>query len=280
MNPHPTSAGCRGLTVAYVDAAESHRELPAQDYIRIILPGGTGATLYARHQAGNGRSQEKTIHFPEIAVVPPRKAVDLSSNARADLTIISLDREFCEREACAALGHAEPIVENYGAPDPFVRSIGNVLRSGLRDGRPPSVPYLESVARALAVHLVEHYGREIRTPECRGLAPHRLNRVLAIIDERLGEALHVDDLAAEVHMSPFHFARMFKHSTGLAPHMYITSRRMERAKALLAQGAMPLAHIALRVGYQTQAHFTGVFHAQVGMTPRRYRLRHAQRPQQ
>jgi AraC family transcriptional regulator len=277
MNPIPTSAGCKDLTVAYVDAAGSHRELPAQDDIRIILPGGSGARLYARHQGGNGRRQQKTIHFPEIAVVPPRKAVDLSSEVPGDVTIISLDREFCEREACAALGHAAPIVENYGAPDPFVRRIGNVLRIGLRAGRPPSVPYLESLARALAVHLVEHYGREIPVPRCRGLAPHRLNRVLAMIEERLGGAIHVDELAAAVHMSPFHFARMFKHSTGLAPHMYITSRRMEQAKKMLAESAVPLAQVALRVGYQTQAHFTGVFHSQVGMTPRRYRVRHAKR---
>ena len=41
---------------------------------------------------------------------------------------------------------------------------------------------------------------------------------------------------------------------------------------VLASAAMPLAQVATRVGYQTQAHFTGVFHREVGVTPRSYRL--------
>ena len=106
-----------------------------------------------------------------------------------------------------------------------------------------------------------------------GLAPHRLQRVLACIEARLAEPIQVRELADEIHMSPFHFARMFKLSTGLAPHAYITRQRMDRAKSLLATTQLPLLEVASRVGYQTQAHFTGVFHRYVGTTPRVYRLR-------
>ena len=105
-----------------------------------------------------------------------------------------------------------------------------------------------------------------------GLAPHRLQRVLACIETRLAEPIQVRELADEIHMSPFHFARMFKLSTGLAPHAYITQQRMERAKELLATTMLPLLEVAARVGYQTQAHFTGVFHRYIGTTPRVYRL--------
>jgi AraC-like DNA-binding protein len=114
---------------------------------------------------------------------------------------------------------------------------------------------------------------------CRGLSSNRLKRVLGTIEARLGESILVADLAAEAHMSPFHFARMFKHTTGQAPHVYITAQRMERAKSLLIDGSLSLAEIARRVGYQTQAHFTGVFHANVGLTPRQFRVRNGQRPQ-
>ena len=105
-----------------------------------------------------------------------------------------------------------------------------------------------------------------------GLAPHRLQRVIACIEARLAEHVQVRELADEIHMSPFHFARMFKLATGHAPHAYITRRRMERAKELLASTQLPLLEVAARVGYQTQAHFTGVFHRYVGTTPRVYRL--------
>ena len=105
-----------------------------------------------------------------------------------------------------------------------------------------------------------------------GLAPHRLQRVLSCIETRLAERIQVRELANEIHMSPFHFARMFKLATGHAPHAYITHQRMDRARELLAQTQLPLLEVAARVGYQTQAHFTGVFHRYVGTTPRVYRL--------
>jgi len=107
-----------------------------------------------------------------------------------------------------------------------------------------------------------------------GLAPHRLKRVLGCIEARLAEPVQVSELASEVHMSPFHFTRMFKLATGHAPHKYLTLRRMERARELLATSDMPIAAIAAAVGYQTQAHFTGVFARHSGATPKVYRVRH------
>ncbi|MGZ5598652.1 MAG: helix-turn-helix domain-containing protein [Usitatibacter sp.] len=105
-----------------------------------------------------------------------------------------------------------------------------------------------------------------------GLAPHKLNSVLAHIEEHIAESVSVRRLADAVHTSPFHFARMFKVAMGCPPHLYVTLLRMERAKNLLVNSALPLVEIAASVGYQTQAHFTGVFHKHVGTTPRTYRL--------
>lgn len=105
-----------------------------------------------------------------------------------------------------------------------------------------------------------------------GLAPHKLQKVLAYIEEKLAEPVGVRELASQVHMSPFHFARRFKQAVGTPPHGYITQVRIERAKALLAGTNVPLIEVATRVGYRTQAHFTGVFHRYVGTTPRAYRL--------
>ena len=102
----------------------------------------------------------------------------------------------------------------------------------------------------------------------------KLHRVLACIEQRLPQSIRVEELAKEAQMSPFHFARTFKKAVGHPPHAYITHLRMERAKAFLAEGKLSLREIARAVGFQTQAHFSGVFHKRVGMTPRTYRLRH------
>jgi AraC family transcriptional regulator len=106
----------------------------------------------------------------------------------------------------------------------------------------------------------------------RGLQQHKLHVALCYIEDRIGEPIGVRDLAAQLHMSPFHFARRFKQAVGHPPHAYITQVRIERAKRLLASSTLPLVNIAMAVGYRTQAHFTGVFHKTVGSTPRTYRL--------
>ena len=67
---------------------------------------------------------------------------------------------------------------------------------------------------------------------------------------------------------------MAKPSTDCSPHEYLTRRRLERARQLLAGSDLSMLQIAHTVGYRTQAHFTRVFHEGTGTTPRRYRLAH------
>lgn len=106
----------------------------------------------------------------------------------------------------------------------------------------------------------------------RGLAPERLQAVLSYIEQHSGETICVRDLAAMAKLSPFHFARLFKTAVGVPPYGYVTRMRMERAKSLLRDTDIALGMVATRVGFRTQAHFTGVFHKHVGTTPRVFRM--------
>ena len=111
-----------------------------------------------------------------------------------------------------------------------------------------------------------------------GLRPDRLGQVLDRIDNGLHEPLRVADLAEIACLSPFHFSRMFKMSTGRTPHAYITQRRMLRACDLLSNSTMTIGEIARRTGYRTQAHFTGAFRAYAGCPPGQYRESHRGKP--
>jgi AraC family transcriptional regulator len=273
------TAHCHGLSVTYLDSLDRSDATGESDDVRVLVPGGGACTFHAFYRTGRGRYREALLNSSEVCVVPPSQPCEVSSAAPADLMVLSLAREFCEEEARESMGYVSRISELRAAQDPLIRSIGNSMRVGFRVGLPPSPEYLEAISHTLARHLNEKYGSERRPVACRGLSANRLKRVLGTIEARLGESILVADLAAEAHMSPFHFARMFKHTTGQAPHVYITAQRMERAKSLLMEGSLSLAEIARRVGYQTQAHFTGVFHANVGLTPRQFRVRNGQRPQ-
>ena len=97
-----------------------------------------------------------------------------------------------------------------------------------------------------------------------GLPGARLRRVTEFIDDNLARALPLADLSAEAHMSQYHFARLFKESTGLPPHRFVVQRRIERARELLAAGQLSIDAIARAVGFRTRSHFSMMFHRLTG----------------
>jgi AraC family transcriptional regulator len=104
-----------------------------------------------------------------------------------------------------------------------------------------------------------------------GLSPTVRRRVAALIEARLAAALPLEVLADEADLSTFHFAKMFKASFGLAPHRYVTERRIARAKDLLKEHRTSLAEIALACGFASQSHFTRRFAQATGLTPAAWR---------
>jgi AraC family transcriptional regulator len=196
-----------------------------------------------------------------------------------DAVVILLDRDFFSSKANEALGDdAAELIERCAAADPLMRGVGSALRSEFRSQSRPSAMFLESLAGVVAIHLARNYcGGRMALRAAAGLAPGKLERVRAFIEQHLAERIRIERLAAAVHMSPFHFARLFKQATGQPPHAYLTARRVERAKELLGAGGLPLVHVAANVGFQTQGHFTEVFRRHAGVTPRHFRLMSAGR---
>lgn len=103
----------------------------------------------------------------------------------------------------------------------------------------------------------------------------RLRRVTDYIHEHLDQHLTLARLGAVVFMSPYHFARLFQHSTGVPPHRFVVRARIDHAAALLAAPELSIAQISRVVGFRTPSHFATVFHRIMGVTPREYRARQA-----
>lgn len=104
-----------------------------------------------------------------------------------------------------------------------------------------------------------------------GLAAWQRRAVVGYIDEHLGENIPLATLARLARLSPYYFCRAFKQSLGMPPHRYHNSRRIERAKELLAKPACSVTEIGLAVGFRETSAFTAAFHKIAGLTPTAYR---------
>ena len=102
-----------------------------------------------------------------------------------------------------------------------------------------------------------------------GATESALARAVTLMNDRLPDALQLDELAAAAGFSPFHFQRRFKAWQGVTPHQMLMALRLSRAKQLLAAGEAP-AGVAAAVGLVDQAHLTRRFALMYGVTPARY----------
>jgi AraC-like DNA-binding protein len=98
-----------------------------------------------------------------------------------------------------------------------------------------------------------------------------LLRAKDLADARYSEPLEVDDLARAAGLSKAHFSREFRRTFGESAYVYLMTRRLERAAALLRTTDYAVAEICLEVGLQGVGSFTTSFKRMFAMTPTEYR---------
>ena len=91
------------------------------------------------------------------------------------------------------------------------------------------------------------------------------------MEANLTRALSLADLAQAAGLSPTHFARRFKATTGSAPHQHVMRLRLQRAQRLLRETPRSIAQVAFECGFAHQAHLTRVFKRMAGITPAAFR---------
>ena len=219
----------------------------------------------------------------DVALVPAGTPVEFRSPSpegqKVESLAISLAPAFVRRVAEEA--EVDPdgveLIGTLGGRDPEIERIAASLLSELEDSSPFGDLYTDALANLLAVHLLRDHSslgfrRDHRTGAGAGLSAAALRRVTDYVEENLAEGLTLAEISAVAHMSPFHFSRLFKASTGLSPHRYVVDRRVERAKCLLQKTGLPLHEVARLAGFTDQSYLAKHFRRQLGVTPRRFRL--------
>lgn len=155
--------------------------------------------------------------------------------------------------------------------DPLIKQIALALKTTLETDGMGSHLYADSMANALAVHLLSRYSNHSRQiPSSNGkLSQQQLSQVVDYIQSNLAREITLLELATLVQLSEFHFGRLFKQTTGTAPHQYHLKCRVDRAKQLLLRG-IAIAKVAQSVGFSNQSHLNYHFKRQVGLTPKQF----------
>jgi AraC family transcriptional regulator len=157
----------------------------------------------------------------------------------------------------------EPVT---AARDGTVLAIASLLRRVHVAGATLSDIAASTLAHRLVTHLLGEYGG-VRQPATGRLDRVTVDRVAEFVDASLGETVTLDALAAVAGLSTFHFARAFKAATGLAPHQFVTARRMDRALRLLVATPASVPEVAYAVGLSNVSHFRRMFNAHIGVLP-------------
>lgn len=156
--------------------------------------------------------------------------------------------------------------------DSLVRSIGLALQADLLSDRPGGRIYADTLANALATHLLQHYAcQKHLTKDLKGkLSPRQVQLIIEFIDANLSSDLGLDELAALVDLSPSYFCHAFKQTLGTPPHRYVIQQRVERAKQLIKHENFSLSEVAALCGFSDQSHLTRHFKRLTGMTPKKF----------
>jgi AraC family transcriptional regulator len=134
--------------------------------------------------------------------------------------------------------------------------------------------FMEYIALALHDHVIYTYGNVQRGARATGgLTPWQARRACDFIEANLADDASIAELSRECGISASYFARAFRLTLGMTPHQWITRRRIERAKSLMAQTMESLADIAIMCGFVDQSHLGRHFLRLEGVSPAQWRRR-------
>ena len=170
---------------------------------------------------------------------------------------------------------AEIVFRGCVVADPTITQLARALESEISSHQLGHAAMLDSLVRQLAIHLLRYHLTVRKSDRIElsraGPVDRRLRRAVEFMHDNFGRDVAVEEIASAAYLSEYHFARLFKQISGVTPHVYLANLRLERARKLLAETALPISEIASLVGYQSQSHFTKVFKSVTGVTPRAYR---------
>jgi AraC family transcriptional regulator len=269
-----TSRGWRGLEFFGYHYDKQDVEIPHMRDYMIVVYRGDAARM---ERSEGGPWQHATVKPGNISLLTRAESSRWAWTSAIDVQHIYLSHEALNQVAGDIYDRPLCDIEIHDricAEDSVFPRIADAIYHELQSDSDGADLLAETLRTQSCVQLLRNYAdiRFRELPSSGGFTEAQCQHLREFIRSHLSEKISLDEMAAVVQLSSFHFLRKFKTSFGQTPHQYVTSERICRAKSLLDSSNLPIAWIASEVGFSDQSHFSKTFHRVVGVTPLRYRL--------
>ena len=152
--------------------------------------------------------------------------------------------------------------------------VSSCLRNILREMELKNTGYqdiCQAYMEILLIRLMRNIDLAVSADPQMGTGNRQCAAVKRYIDIHFKEALTLEQLADEAHMNKFYLSHAFKKEYGVSPINYMTSRRIEESKYLLAETDLSLSQIAQLLGFSSLSYFSQVFRRTQEISPMEYR---------
>lgn len=222
----------------------------------------------------DGKVQTERRNQGDIAIIPAGIVHRCNWNTSAEFGILAVEPLVLKSVSQDLVNsdRIELLPKFMNKQDELITGIFSTLKDELESNKIGSDLLIDSLKTTLAIHLLRKYcaTKPKLSSYGDGLSKPKLRQVTEYINEHLDRDLKIIELAAIAQISPYHFIRLFRKTTGKTPHKYILQQRIEKAKYLLQHGKISISETAAMVGFCDQSHLTKYFKHSTGMTPRQY----------
>jgi len=248
--------------------------LPAHGHVHHLLLVHQGVQPIVASRRTGSRVEADQFRSGDIGLYPGGEYGPSGWDGPADIIHIHLDAQALETRARRDLDLSYfALRERFRSEDHLLAQVGQQLLAVA--GRPHTLGHLyaESLVTTLCYHLIEHHAtfeRRLSGETNRRLPAAVLARLDAYLEAHVEAPVTLEVLAGLANLSVYHFARLFKHTTGRSPYQYVLDWKIRRARTLLRAGELPVAAIGDALGFSSPAHFAAAFKRAVGQSPRAF----------
>lgn len=242
----------------------------------IAVHVGAPVRMHCRH--GDERHAGLAIHG-DIDIIPPGMPARWEMKETDTALVLGVAADYLHKVAqeCGVKSGAVALRSRFQIRDPQIEHIAWALKAEAEQDYPGGTLYLESMARALSVHLVRRHSSHAaeRWPAVNRLSPWELREAQAYIEANIATDMRVQHIARAAGVSASYLEVLFRQALGMPVHQYVIRRRVDRAVLLLKLSNLPISEVALQTGFAHQSHLALHVRRVTGISPKGIRAHRA-----